>query len=138
MTEDINERVSSVIVYCAEKMCVGEINEINYKLDCVDAYLKLIKDKTAYFMGICCKVGAMLSCDDNNTINSLEQFGLNFGIAYQILDDYKDNDVLCAFDLDNIEKAKEYVGYAKESIKYLKSLKYKKSFQDLTDFLLIK
>jgi octaprenyl-diphosphate synthase len=53
-------------------------------------YWRVIRDKTARFLDICCRCGAIVAGADDNTQNALAEYGLNLGIAFQITDDILD------------------------------------------------
>ena len=77
------------------QMCLGEFRQAYVKnLDnlLVDEsyYLKLIHQKTAQLMGTCCRCGAYLANASEEEQEILYQFGLNFGMAFQIVDDCLD------------------------------------------------
>src|SRR5579859_181235 len=56
----------------------------------VDAYLERISRKTACLMAACCKGGAIVSNATPEQADALYHFGLNLGIAFQIVDDVLD------------------------------------------------
>lgn len=86
-------KVLSLIMETIETMSKGQLNEIknlnNLNIS-VDDYFSTIKQKTASFFSVCCKIGAMLGSADKKSIAALEKFGLNFGILFQIMDDVMD------------------------------------------------
>ncbi|MFQ5835890.1 MAG: polyprenyl synthetase family protein [bacterium] len=53
-------------------------------------YLRIIKKKTASFMSACCQVGATLARMAPEARKGLTSYGLNFGMAFQIIDDCLD------------------------------------------------
>ena len=53
-------------------------------------YFNVIKQKTACLFETACKIGALLSDSSKKTINSLGDFGLHLGNAFQIIDDALD------------------------------------------------
>ena len=53
-------------------------------------YFNVIEQKTARLFEAACKIGALLSDSSEKTINSLGDFGLHLGIAFQIIDDALD------------------------------------------------
>ena len=53
-------------------------------------YFNVIEQKTACLFEAACKIGALLSDSSEKTINSLGDFGLHLGIAFQIIDDALD------------------------------------------------
>lgn len=54
------------------------------------SYWRIIRDKTAEFMGVCCECGAFLTGADENTRNALREYGVQLGLAFQITDDVLD------------------------------------------------
>ncbi|MBI1976108.1 MAG: polyprenyl synthetase family protein [Candidatus Omnitrophica bacterium] len=75
------------------QMCLGEFTQAYLKEtpNLSEAYyLKLIHKKTACLMAACCQSGAYLSRGSEREQELLYQFGLNFGMAFQIVDDYLD------------------------------------------------
>jgi octaprenyl-diphosphate synthase len=53
-------------------------------------YLEIITAKTAALMGASCTSGAMVAGADQKTTARLGEFGLNLGIAFQLMDDLLD------------------------------------------------
>lgn len=75
-------------------MCEGQLFQIlerdNLSLKKSD-YIVIVKKKTAHLIAACCKGAALIidrSAKDKH--NALDSYGLNFGIAFQIVDDYLD------------------------------------------------
>ncbi|MBF0254824.1 MAG: polyprenyl synthetase family protein, partial [Candidatus Omnitrophica bacterium] len=78
---------------CAASMCEGEITQIQSRRspppnesDCLD----LIQKKTAVLFGASCRSGGVIAGLDPRDLASLEQFGGNLGMAFQITDDCLD------------------------------------------------
>ena len=53
-------------------------------------YLEVIRCKTAMLFQAASHSAAVLNCDDTDAITRLRDFGLQFGIAYQLVDDWMD------------------------------------------------
>ncbi len=74
-------------------VCEGELSQIrergNFDLD-ESRYLRIINEKTAELCAVSCLLGAHYAQADETTIQALEQFGRNLGIAFQIADDLLD------------------------------------------------
>ena len=64
-------------------------------------YFNVIEQKTARLFEAACKIGALLSDSSEKTMNSLGDFGLHLGIAFQIIDDALD------YESDSITMGKE-------------------------------
>lgn len=73
-------------------MCEGELlhRYKNSKKLAVDEYVEIVAKKTASLFSISCRTGAMLGTDRKEYINIAGEFGFNFGIAYQLIDDCRD------------------------------------------------
>ena len=75
------------------ELAEGEIQELvrtgDIKLT-EGEYLDIIKNKTAVLMAAACKGGAVLAGADDFKKEALYNFGLNFGMSFQIMDDYLD------------------------------------------------
>lgn len=53
-------------------------------------YWRIIHGKTAEFTGACCECGAFLAGADSQTRESLREYGIQLGLAFQITDDVLD------------------------------------------------
>ncbi len=74
-------------------ICEGELSQIrergNFDLG-EEKYLQIINGKTAVLCAVCCLLGAHYAGGDAQTVESLENYGRNLGIAFQIADDLLD------------------------------------------------
>jgi geranylgeranyl pyrophosphate synthase len=85
--------VTEVMADVCQQLCRGELREVEarYRLDLSEEeYLGIIRDKTASLVGGCCRAGALLGGAPPETVRRLEVFGVNFGVAFQIIDDCLD------------------------------------------------
>jgi len=74
-------------------ICEGELKQINraYDWDLTEKdYLSIIQKKTASLFSFSCFCGGRLGKVAANEIQALANYGLNFGIAFQIVDDCLD------------------------------------------------
>src|SRR5499427_6351203 len=55
-----------------------------------EQYFDVIARKTAYLFSACCEIGALLGGADPRTQNMLRDYGMNLGIAFQLIDDLLD------------------------------------------------
>jgi octaprenyl-diphosphate synthase len=138
LTERFDKNVMTIFSRCVQRMCRGEINELR---GCdFEKYLGIIEDKTAVFMSACCNAGATLTVGRENTdaVQSLSDFGLNFGMAYQIMDDLKDGDTIVAnlYRMELLEKLKEFVDGAEKSLYGLRESIYKESLTNLLKYII--
>lgn len=138
LTDNFERKVIAIFINCIKKMCQSEIYNLTKKVSSHDEYLKIIRGKTAVLMSVSCEAGAILANSNKNKIDALRKYGLNFGIAYQLVDDYEDNEVPGNFRINNIEKAKEYIHQAKNYLKILDASEYKFSLENLADFIILK
>jgi octaprenyl-diphosphate synthase len=88
-----NDQVIAAFLKTAGVVCDGEILELkeknNFNLK-EEAYFTIIERKTAALLATCLESGAILSGLDLECSLALKRFGLNFGMAFQILDDCLD------------------------------------------------
>jgi octaprenyl-diphosphate synthase len=89
----LEAEVVRIIAGTTVRICEGELRQVvqrrNLRLrEC--EYIDIITEKSAALFGCCCSLGAMLSGADEKRVGLLADFGLNFGIAFQITDDLLD------------------------------------------------
>jgi len=74
-------------------MCEGELTHVcergNFDLS-KDTYMVIVKKKTASLFAACCHAGTIIGNHDQSIQAAMREFGLNFGIAFQIIDDCND------------------------------------------------
>ncbi|WP_432737881.1 polyprenyl synthetase family protein [Maridesulfovibrio sp. FT414] len=86
-------RISSILASGIMATAEGEILEIAHisepRVD-RDTYMEIIIGKTARLLESSCRIGAALACDDRDLEDAVGNFGLNMGIAFQLVDDALD------------------------------------------------
>jgi len=74
-------------------MCEGELVHVASRgnLDLSkNSYIVIAKKKTASLFAACCHAGTIIGNHSQAVQRALKEFGLNFGVAFQIIDDCKD------------------------------------------------
>ncbi|MCX7993339.1 MAG: polyprenyl synthetase family protein [Fimbriimonadales bacterium] len=86
-------RIIQKVAQITTDMSEGEVAEVflRHRLEITEAqYLDIVRRKTAEFLAGCCRIGGYLVDADEATLDTLEQFGRDLGIAFQIIDDLLD------------------------------------------------
>lgn len=131
-TRDAEQIITQVI----EKMCIAEIEQAQVNEVSNQDYLNIIEGKTAAFMGACCKLGAKVVEAKEEDIIALENFGLNFGMIYQIIDDCVDGDPNAVKNNITIENTTEFVAKAHKAIENLELSVYKQGLISFLNYVL--
>lgn len=88
-----NSDVFECICQAIHVMCEGELIQVcqrgNVDLS-KDNYITIVRKKTATLFAACCQAGAIIGAHSQGVQTILKEFGMNFGIAFQIIDDCKD------------------------------------------------
>jgi octaprenyl-diphosphate synthase len=88
-----NSDIMSCITSAAKAMCEGELIQVSQRdnLDLLKKrYIIIAKKKTASLFVASCQAGTALSDCEAPAQHTLKGYGLNFGIAFQIIDDCLD------------------------------------------------
>jgi octaprenyl-diphosphate synthase len=88
-----NMGVIRVMAEIIEEMSQGEIYQLIRKGDLnisENDYMKVIRQKTAVLFQGACQTGAIIADAEKQREKALSAFGLNFGIAFQMVDDLID------------------------------------------------
>ena len=85
--------VLDILTAVTRKMTEGELLQLTLlgRTDVTEEqYFDVIARKTAYLFSACCEIGALLGGADARTQNMLRDYGMNLGIAFQLIDDLLD------------------------------------------------
>ena len=88
-----NPDVFECICQAIHVMCEGELTQVCQRgnLDLSKHnYITIVRKKTALLFAASCHAGTILGGHSRPVQTTLKEFGLNFGIAFQIIDDCKD------------------------------------------------
>ena len=90
MCAGLKPQVNEVIAAAAVRICEGQLRQIaqrrNWQLS-ESEYIDVIAEKSAVIFSTACRLGAILSQGTGPQTQSLAEYGLNAGIAYQITED---------------------------------------------------
>lgn len=93
--------ILDILTAVTRRMTEGELLQLTLlgRTDITEEqYFDVIARKTAYLFSACCEIGAVLGGADAATQSKLRDYGMNLGIAFQLVDDLLDftssNDVL--------------------------------------------
>jgi len=95
MVEDGSPQVLDTLSAAASEIIEGEILQLSTNRNIrvsLEQYIEVIRSKTARLFAAACKVGALVA-GDSRKAELLEQFGMNLGLAFQIIDDAMDYSV---------------------------------------------
>lgn len=84
---------ASAIIAEGEVMQLAGANDLSRGKD---YYRKVIEAKTAALFGAACKIGAVLAQRPQAEADALNRYGINLGVAFQIVDDVLDYDAKAA------------------------------------------
>jgi octaprenyl-diphosphate synthase len=93
MVEDGSLPVLAILSEAAAVIAEGEVMQLvtaNDTETSEHAYLEVIKAKTATLFAAACRLGAVVADRPKVEEDALESFGLNLGIAFQLVDDVLD------------------------------------------------
>ena len=95
---ELEPRLATVIADATARTCEGELRQMTGSKDwnrtaesaSEDEYINIITEKSAALFSSACLLGSLLAQADKTQGQSLADFGLNVGIAFQIADDLID------------------------------------------------
>ncbi len=93
MVEDGSLRVLEILSNASSVIAEGEVAQLitnNDTSTSEDAYLDVIRAKTAALFAAACRIGAVVAERQNVEEDALDGYGRNLGIAFQLVDDALD------------------------------------------------
>ena len=93
MVEDGSVKVMGILSSASARLAEGEVMQLLTANDTEtgeSAYLDVIKAKTAKLFAASCRLGAIVADRPNVEEEGLEAFGMNLGVAFQLIDDVLD------------------------------------------------
>lgn len=93
MVEDGSLEVLAILSKASSVIAEGEVMQLVTTSDITTteaAYLDVIRAKTAQLFAAACKIGGVVADRPVAEVQALEAFGMNLGIAFQIVDDVLD------------------------------------------------
>ncbi|APR98865.1 polyprenyl synthetase family protein [Wolbachia endosymbiont of Folsomia candida] len=88
-----NLNILSILSEASHFLVRGEIKQMTTLFDpstMRENYFDIIGEKTASLFSACCEAAAIVSGSTNDETERLKNFGFNFGMAFQIIDDVLD------------------------------------------------
>jgi len=90
---EVASHLSLIMCETAMQVCEGQQMDMNFEKQSsvkIESYLEMIKLKTAVLLGCGLKMGAITAGVDKKQQSLIYQFGVDLGIAFQLLDDVLD------------------------------------------------
>jgi heptaprenyl diphosphate synthase len=89
----LGTEVAGLLATTITELCEGQILELEatYRSDrTIESYERSIKGKTASLLATACRIGALVGELPRPVVESLTEFGLAYGMAFQVVDDILD------------------------------------------------
>jgi geranylgeranyl diphosphate synthase type II len=86
-------KLVSLFARTSIEICEGQQYDLNFETTenvTIAEYLEMIRLKTAVMLAACLKAGAIISQTTVENQNNIYQYGINLGIAFQLMDDLLD------------------------------------------------
>ena len=128
-------QINSMLL-AANDMCCGEIIQLSIlgKPISAETYMEIIRKKTASLIKHACKEGARIAGVPEESVFNMQNLGEYLGILYQLVDDYKDRDVLLENTFDFKLTIEMYAGKAGEIIAGFRESIYKRAFEEFIGY----
>ena len=90
---DLGTEVAGLLAATIAALCEGQIQEVRYAFDVdrsEEAYLASISGKTASLLATAARIGAIVADHSRDVVDAVTDFGHNYGMAFQVVDDLLD------------------------------------------------
>jgi octaprenyl-diphosphate synthase len=129
-----------VFLDTTKAMCMGEIIAQEAAAAArplaLSEYVEIATDKTAVLFDACCRTAAILCGAAAEKQRLLGEFGLNFGLAFQMADDLVDGDHGLDPTVNLVDMAGAYAEKARAGAARLASGAHRDSLLDLVDYVI--
>jgi len=89
----LGNEVAGLLARTIGRLCEGQIEELRHTYNIarpVDSYLNSIEGKTASLYATAARIGGLVSGYDRHIVDALTQYGVAYGMVFQIVDDILD------------------------------------------------
>ena len=93
LAADLGTEVAGLLATTITQLCEGQILELESAYDpnrTVERYERSITGKTASLLATACRIGALVGEVPRPVVESLTEFGMAYGMAFQVVDDILD------------------------------------------------
>ncbi|HZM29651.1 MAG TPA: polyprenyl synthetase family protein [Acidimicrobiales bacterium] len=93
LAASLGREVAALLAATIGRLCEGQVRELQlaYQVERTDAdYTAAIEGKTAALFATACRIGALVAEAPRDEVDALTEFGLRFGLAFQVVDDILD------------------------------------------------
>ncbi len=93
MVDDGSLAVLDILANASAVISEGEVQQMVAANDCETSestYLEVVAAKTAALFAAACRIGAVVADEPKSAESALDSYGLNLGIAFQLIDDVLD------------------------------------------------
>ena len=93
LAASLGAEVAELLAATIGRLCEGEVSELEhaYSAERTEAdYLDAIEGKTASLFAAACRIGALVTGLPRHRVEALTEFGLLYGMAFQVVDDVLD------------------------------------------------
>ena len=90
---DLGTEVAGLLAATIATLCEGQVREVRHAFDVdrsEEAYLASISGKTASLLATAARIGAIVADHSRDVVDAVTDFGHNYGMAFQVVDDLLD------------------------------------------------